>query len=370
MHDDTMLGRARVTTTPELENFYDRLEGLGAGALWTVANDIEPWEPAPKSVPMHWSYDDLRPLVVESANLVRGDEAGRRVVMLVNDGRKEDSAAVGHLYTGLQIMNPGEFMTAHSHAAAALRFVVEGEGAWTIVNGDKLKVQPNDFAITPRGTWHEHGNESEDSFVIWQDGLDIPLVNTLDANFYAVHPDTYQPKPKNILAQYKEYGSGILGPVTRRGWEKMYSPLNAYPWERTYEALQNMADAHAPSPMDGYMLEYVNPATGGSVMPTMGAHMQMLPPGMHTKAQRHTGSAVYHVAKGSGYSIINGRRFDWKEHDIFVVPSWAWYEHVNTNENEDACLFNFNDHPVMRSLDLWVHQEIDGNHGFQILSDE
>lgn len=367
MQSDDMLGRARVADSPELEEFYARLKKLGAGALWTVANEIEPWEPAPKSVPMHWSYEELRPLVVESAGLVKGDDAGRRVVMLVNDGRVEDSACVGHLYTGLQVMNPGESMTAHRHAASALRFVIEGEGAWTIVEGDKLRVKGNDFAITPNGTWHEHGNESDKEFVIWQDGLDIPLVNTLDANFYEVHPNTYQTVPMHILSQYKEYGAGILGPVGRRGWAKMYSPLNAYPWERTYEALENLASAHDPSPYDGYKLEYINPTNGGPVMPTMGAQMQMLAPSMHTQAQRHTGSLVYHVAKGQGYSIINGKRFDWKEHDIFVVPSWAWYEHVNTSDSEDACLFNFNDLPVMQSLDLWVHQAMKDNDGYQVV---
>ncbi|MGJ3507873.1 cupin domain-containing protein [Enemella sp. A6] len=369
MFDDDILGRARVAESSELNEFYARLEKLGAGALWTVANEIEPWEPAPKSIPMHWSYEEIRPLVVESASLVRGDDAGRRVVMLVNDGRREDSAVVGHLYTGIQIMNPMESMTAHRHAASALRFVIEGEGAWTIVDGDKLRVKANDFAITPKGTWHEHGNESEESFVIWQDGLDIPLVNTLDANFYEVHPDTYQAKPMHINAQYKEYGSGIMGPDSRRGWSKMYSPLNAYPWERTYEALENLASAHEMNPWDGFKLDYINPATGGSVMPTMGAAMQMLPGGVHTKAQRHTGSAVYHVAKGTGYSVINGKRFDWKEHDVFVVPSWAWYEHVNTSESDDACLFNFNDQPVIRSLDLWAHQAMDDNDGHQVIGD-
>ncbi|MGA4692417.1 cupin domain-containing protein, partial [Rhodococcus sp. AB351] len=136
-----------------------------------------------------------------------GDDAGRRVVMLVNDGRKELSAAVGLLYTGLQIMNPGESMTAHRHAAAALRFVIEGEGAWTIVDGDRLKVGPRDFAITPSGTWHEHGNDSERTPVIWQDGLDIPLVNTLDANFYAVHPDLHQRPGKVVNTSLLEYGA-------------------------------------------------------------------------------------------------------------------------------------------------------------------
>ena len=357
---EDIIGRSRVDDNAELEAFYKDLEKLGAGALWTVANDIEPWFPQPKSVPMLWRYEDLRPHVVRSAGLVSGDDAGRRVVMLVNDGRRDVSAAVGLLYTGLQIMNPGESMTAHRHAASALRFVVEGEGAWTIVDGDRLRVGPRDFAITPNGAWHEHGNESETSPVIWQDGLDIPLVNELDANFYEVHPDLHQVPGKVVNTSLLEHGAGILKP-DRRAWTKAYSPLLAYPWDMTYEALLNQAKVSDGTPYDGVIMEYVNPVTGGSVMPTMGAHMQLLQPGQATQAHRHTGSVVYHVAKGSGHSIVAGRTFDWKENDIFVVPSWAWHEHANDSNSEDACLFSFNDFPMIRSLDLWAEAAYEGD---------
>jgi gentisate 1,2-dioxygenase len=284
--------------------------------------------------------------------------------MLVNPGRKELSAAVGLLYSGLQIMNPGEKMTAHRHAAAALRFVVEGQGAWTIVDGDRLEVGPRDFAITPSGTWHEHGNDSADTPVIWQDGLDIPLVNTVDANFYEVHPDLHQQPGKVIGASLLEHGAGILKPVGR-SWQKRYSPLLAYPWEMTYEALLNQARVTGGSPYDGVIMEYVNPATGGSVMPTMGAHMQLLAPGLATTAHRHTGSVVYHVAKGRGHSIINGNRFDWQENDIFCVPSWAWHEHANDSGSDDACLFSFNDFPFIHTLDLYAEDAYTENGGHQ-----
>ncbi|WP_030422218.1 cupin domain-containing protein [Streptomyces sp. NRRL F-5065] len=360
---EDIIGRSRVDDTAKLKEYYERLGTLDAGALWTVANDIEPWYPQPRSVPTHWRYRELRPLVLESASLVSGDDAGRRVVMLVNQGRKELSAAVGLLYTGLQIMNPGEAMTAHRHAAAALRFVIEGEGAWTIVDGDRLKVGARDFAITPRGTWHEHGNESDSTPVIWQDGLDIPLVNALDANFYEVHPDLHQVPGKVVNTSLLAHGSGILKP-DGRGWSKRYSPLLAYPWEKTYEALLNQAKVSDGTPYDGVIMEYVNPVTGGSVMPTMGAHMQLLQPGQATQAHRHTGSVVYHVAKGRGHSVIAGRRFDWQENDIFVVPSWAWHEHANDDQSEDACLFSFNDFPMIHSLDLWAEAAYteDGGH--------
>lgn len=361
---EDIIGRSRVDDTAELTAFYAELEKLDAGALWTVANEIEPWFPQPKSVPVLWRYKDLRPHVLRSASLVRGEDAGRRVVMCVNPGRKDVSAAVGLLYTGLQIMNPGESMTAHRHAAAALRFVIQGQGAWTIVEGDRLEVGPRDFAITPSGTWHEHGNASDTEPVIWQDGLDIPLVNTLDANFFEVHPELHQVPGKIVNTSLLKHGSGILKP-DGRGWEKRYSPLLAYPWAMTYEALLNQAKVSDGSPFDGVIMEYVNPVSGGSVMPTMGAHMQLLQPGQATQAHRHTGSVIYHVAKGRGHSVIAGRRFDWQEHDIFCVPSWAWHEHANDDPNEDACLFSFNDFPTIRSLDLWAEAEFTDNGGHQ-----
>ena len=362
--DDSALGRARVADSESLDAYYKKLESFGAGALWTVANEIEPWYPQPKSVPMLWRYEDMRPLVVESASLVKGSDAGRRVVYLANDGRRDVAAAVGLLYSGIQIMNPGESMTAHRHAASALRFVMEGSGAWTIVDGDRLEVGPNDFAITPGGTWHEHGNSAEDNFVIWQDGLDIPLINALDAGFYQVHPDLYQVPGKVVNTSILTHGSGILKPA-KRSWNKAYSPLLGYPWEPTREAVVNLSKVSEGTDYDGVIMEYVNPVTGGSVMPTMGAHMQMLAPGFNSKAHRHTGSVVYHVAEGHGHSIINGKRFDWKEHDIFVVPSWAWHEHCNDNQDKPAFLFSFNDFPMINSLALQAEQEFDSNGGHQ-----
>ena len=150
-------GRADVADSPELLAYYAELERLKAGALWTVANKIEPWQPRSASVPVLWRYQDLRAHVLRSVELVTPEKAGRRVVYLENPGRTDVSAAVGWLYAGLQVMNPGERASAHAHAASALRFIMEGSGAYTIVDGHKLSLGARDFVITPNGTWHEHG---------------------------------------------------------------------------------------------------------------------------------------------------------------------------------------------------------------------
>ncbi len=361
---EAVAGRADVADSPELLAYYAELARLKTGALWTVANKIEPWQPQSASVPVLWRYQDLREHVLRSVQLVTPEKAGRRVVYLDNPGRRDVSAAVGWLYAGLQVMNPGERASAHAHAASALRFIMEGSGAYTIVDGHKLSLGARDFVITPNGTWHEHGVAEDGSPCIWQDGLDIPLVNALEANFYAVHPQLHQAVTHPVNDSVASWAGAGLQPQ-HHGWTKPYSPLFKYEWAATYEALTRQAAVTDGSPFDGVLMNYVNPLTGGPVMQTVGASMQLLRPGEHTRAHRHTGSFLYQVAKGKGWSVINGQRFDWQERDIFCVPSWAFHEHVNASATEDACLFAFHDLPTIQALGLYREEALAGNGGHQ-----
>jgi len=284
---DDQIGRARVKNTPELEAYYADLEKLGAGALWTVANDIEPWEPRTSSVPMLWKYNELRALVIKSSELVTPEQAGRRVVYLVNDNRKEVSAAVGWLYTGIQVTKPGESTSAHRHKASALRFIMEGEGGYTVVDGNKILLEVNDFVITPNSAWHEHGVEEGGKTCIWQDGLDIPLVNALEANDYAVF-DGKQPLIKPIDFSPTMFGTAGLIPADFV-WDKPYSPLFKYSWKNVYPALLEAEKVTNINEFDGILMKFTNPLTGGDVMQTMGAAMQLLPAKFSGKSHQHTG---------------------------------------------------------------------------------
>ena len=321
MKRENVVGRANVEDTPELEAYYAALEGEALGALWNVANEIEPWFPQPKSVPMLWKWKKVEPFVRRAPELVSAEKAARRVVMLVNPGRKEWSAACGLLYTGVQVMNPGEFTSAHRHQASALRFVMEGRGAYTVVDGERLEVGARDFVLTPNGTWHDHGVVAEGTQCIWQDGLDIPLMNSLDANFYEVHPKVVQ----------------TPAALSRENWAKPYSPLFLYKWDESYKALKRQGS-----------FEYLNPLTRGPVMPTMGAGLELV--SKESKPRRHTGSIVYQVASGRGWSEVGAQRFEWEEKDIFCVPSWTRYRHGAAGE---AVLFSFHDIPAMKALGLY-----------------
>ncbi len=362
---DMLRGRSHVVDTPELEAFYGELAVRNSDAFWNRANSIEPWEPVTRYRPTLWKYPTMRELCIRAIDLVSPEKAGRRVIVLMNDSDagRENSAVCGWLFSGLQAMKPGETTPAHRHTASAHRFIMEGGGAYTVVDGHNITLGKHDYVLTPNGCWHDHGVGEDGQLSIWQDGLDIPLMNCMESNFYAVYDAAAQTAAFPVNDLPLSYGSGLL-PETIAPWDKPFSPVMVYRWEQTRDALLKLAQVSDPCQHDGYMIRYSNPLTGGWALKTMGANMQMLPGSFVGKAHRHTGNVVYNVANGHGYSIIGGKRFDWSEHDIFCVPAWMWHEHVNLG-GEDAFLFSFNDFPVMEALGVRLTEALTDHGGHQ-----
>src|SRR5438046_2337616 len=182
-------------TTGQFRDFYKRLEMKNAAPLWENLADIVPVQPRPQAVPALWRYEEMRPLLMESGKLITAKEADRRVLILANPGIKDRAQITDTLYAGLQLILPGEVARTHRHTAAALRLVIEGQGAYTAVDGERTTMHPGDFILTPSWTYHDHGNPG-DTPVVWMDGLDIPIVNMFESGFAEHHPDTLQPVSK------------------------------------------------------------------------------------------------------------------------------------------------------------------------------
>ena len=174
-------------TNAEREDFYHRLKTKSAAPLWEQLADLVLAQPRPACVPALWRYEEMRPYLMESGKLITADEAERRTLMIENPGLQGIPQITQSLYAGLQLVLPGEVTPTHRHVAAALRFVIEGEGAYTSVDGTKITMHPGDLILTPSWTYHDHGNFT-DAPVVWMDGLDIPVVNMLDASFAEHYP--------------------------------------------------------------------------------------------------------------------------------------------------------------------------------------
>jgi gentisate 1,2-dioxygenase len=328
-------------------DFYERIGGLSMAPLWESLHQLVPPAPAPKYVPAAWDYEKVRPFLMESGTLITAKEAVRRVLILENPAMPGSACITPTLYAGLQLILPGEVAPAHRHTQSALRFIVEGEGAYTAVDGERTIMHEGDFVITPTWTWHDHGNESSKPMV-WLDGLDIPLVAMFNAGFAENGATDEQAVTAPVGTSDAKFASGLL-PVD---WKpaKQTSPIFNYPYARTREALAGLARAGAPDPCHGYKLRYVNPASGGAPIATMGTFMQLLPKGFESTPYRSTDGAVFSVVEGTGESRIGDKVFRWKKRDHFVVPSWAPVVHKADSE---AVLFSFSDRPVQERLDLW-----------------
>ncbi len=338
--------------------FDDAIRAQHMTPLWEVLHALVPQQPATPCVPAFWAYEKVRPYLMESGRLITAEEAVRRVLILENPGLQGQSAITQSLYAGLQLILPGEVAPSHRHTQSALRFVVEGQGAYTAVDGERTTMAPGDFIITPSWTWHDHGHEGAlDSAgpVVWLDGLDIPMLRFFDAGFAENHTERSQPVTKAEGTSYQRYGANML-PVRYDAPFGQTSPIFSYPYARTREALHTLERQAPVDEWDGIKLRYVNPATGGSPMPTMATFMQRLPAGFEGKGWRQTDGAVFSVVEGHGsVSIAHGdgqQVFEFGPRDHFVIPSW----HTASLRSAQGCvLFSFSDRPVHQALG--IHRE-------------
>ncbi len=341
------MDHAAPTRTPEREAFYRELGPRNMAPLWEVLRALITPEPATPCVPVLWRYDEVRPYLMRSGALITAREAERRVLILENPALKGKASITHTLYAGLQLILPGEVAPAHRHSQSALRFILEGEGAFTAVDGERTYMKPGDFVITPSWTWHDHGNET-DRPMVWLDGLDIPLVAQLDAGFMEPGNAEQQMETRPVGDALARYGSGLL-PVDWQQKTKT-SPVFNYPYERTREALETMRRAGEWDPCHGLKLRFVDPSTGDFAMPTMATFMQLLPKGFSGTSYRSTDGAVFACVEGHGETRIGDAALAWGPRDIFMVPSWARHSHRAAS---DAVLFSFSDRPVQQKLGLW-----------------
>lgn len=332
--------------------FFEELSQRNLKPLWLVLSSIFTPEPTTPVQPCLWRWEDVRKYCLHAAEIVSAEQAERRVLMLVNPGLNGEPAITQTLYAGVQIILPGEIARSHRHSAAALRFIIEGSGGYTSVDGEETIMEEGDFIITPNWTWHDHGNRS-DKPIIWLDGLDLPLTMRLNQIFYQPYEQERFPVTFPTDSSADAFGFGIL--PRAQSWDKPFSPIINYKWERAWRALKAAEQRGLISEFDDVIIEYKNPVTGGPALPTMAAYLQLLRPGVTTRAHRHTSSTVYLVVRGEGITEINGVPFEWREHDIFCIPTWAEHRHINRSR-EEAVLFSFSDEPVVRSLGFYREQ--------------
>lgn len=345
--------------SPELRKLYEEFEHFHIKPLWTQLGNLMPRSPSPSALPHVWKWADLYPLAKQSGDLVpvgRGGE--RRALGLANPGLGGNAYISPTLWCAIQYLGPNETAPEHRHSQNAFRFVVEGEGVWTVVNGDPVRMSRGDFLLTPG--WHFHGHHNNtDQPMAWIDGLDIPFSSHNDVGFFEFGSDrvTDYATPQYSRGERLWCHPG-LRPLS--GLQNtVSSPIGAYRWEHTDNALTQqllLEEEGVPATVaPGHAaVRYVSPTTGGDVMPTIRAEFHRLREGTRTALRREVGSTVFQVFEGQGNVVLDGTTHRVVKGDIFVIPSWvAWSLEAESMFD----LFRFSDAPIIERLNfnrVWI----------------
>jgi gentisate 1,2-dioxygenase len=339
----------QLGTLEELpQDYRDAMNAAGVGPLWPQMRNALPHDaPVPVTKSHLWAYEDVKPLLLRAGELTPVEKAERRVLFLRDPGRGQGAMqATSTIYVGLQLLKPGETAPAHKHTPSAARIVVEGEGAYTVVDGEKLPMKTGDLILTPGGCWHDHGHRGTEP-VIWLDALDLPLFVYLEGS-YAVEAPLQSPRNRPDPSEV-EYRMAGLVPSRRRDQALPPTyPMMRYPWDRTESALKKLAEFTGDNIVE---MDYVNPETGQPCLPTLGFTAMMLTKGKPVQPPLKSSSAVFHVISGKGYSVVNGKRLNWNAKDSFSAPVFAKIEHHA--EVGNAFLIRIHDAPLQERLGFY-----------------
>lgn len=345
----------------KVAKLYRDFEAAGMTPLWTTREGLMPSTPQPRAVPWVWQWQAIQPLAARSADLVpvgRGGE--RRAVSLGNPGLPGDPYATPSLWAAIQYLGPWETAPEHRHSQSAFRFVLEGEGVWTVVDRDPVAMRRGDLLLTPGGRFHGHQNVT-DRPMAWLDGLDIPLVAELDQGFFEFGPEELSDlsTPEQSRSE-RLWGGPGLAPVSELGPQPS-SPLMAYRWGWTDQALASQLEledeGHPGVVAPGHAaVRFANPTTGGDALTTIRTEMHRIRAGARTQTTRSSASSVWQVFEGAGTVTMNGAAHALARGDLFCVPSWA---SLQLCADTTLDLFTFSDAPVFEKLNLLRREVVD-----------
>lgn len=352
-----------------LAAMYDRIAEKKMFPFWATSDDVTNDEvrqlmATSKAVPFMWNYsEDIEPLLRTSAELITMDDSERRSLILVNPGLAPKRATVSTMYTAYRLNDPNEIMPPHKHSPSAIRFGLTGKGNFTGVAGEDITFGPGDMVLTPNDCWHNHGTMGDEEAVNLS-VLDLPLVETLNAihfdhNYTEIENGKEVPR-KTQSARYPQdysraiYGSGGMIPrwVDHHRGGGLSSPMYVYRWDAMMEIFERFKDDDG-DPYEALMVEYTDPTRGEPVFKTITFFAQMLRPGESTLPLKQTASLLVAPFEGSGYSIIDGERFDWNKFDTIAVPGGSWCEHHNGSDTEPVYMFVASDEPTLKKLSLY-----------------
>jgi gentisate 1,2-dioxygenase len=334
------------------EPYREELNAANLVPLWpNLRSFIPPNKPRVQTVATAWYFQQIKALLLQAGALTPIEKAERRVLALANPGHGLDNMKVSPaMYVGMQLLLPNEWAPAHRHTPNAVRLIVEGEGAYTTVEGQKCMMEHGDMILTPSGLWHEHGHDG-DQPVIWMDILDLPLVYYMEASF--VEEGRRQEVDRENHGSTLNYAAGLV-PTPYFAREDALYPMMRYAWKDTKKVLDGLAEN--ASDQEPIQVAYINPETGKDCQNILGYSALLLRPNETLNLPLRSTAQVFHIIAGGLAIQIDGHDFHLSKADTVCAPCFSTIDLINTS-GQSCYVFIADEAPLQRKLGLYSVRE-------------
>ncbi len=300
---------------------------------------------------------------------------GRRASLVVNPVSGVGNGLAPGTAVLLSVLNPGERTPPVRHNVSQINFCIGGEGT-AVVDGKRIDFAQYDVWNIPPWVTYEHRNDS-DSIQVRLTYSNAALLEKLNVHVVeeelerARHPERSEGSPDATSSPPRSFADAqddVVVTISADGaslmpYEKLISPdvvrMDAlhWPWARVREELDKLT-ALGPAYSGRRLYLLYNPATGrtNGTSHTFFATLCVRPANIIDRPHRHTASAINYFFKGRGWSIVEGKRHEWKAGDLMLTaPGWAIHHHCSYDE--DVYELTIQDSPLQIAMGSLLWQE-------------
>jgi len=244
----------------------------------------------------------------------------------------------------LDVLLPGESTAPIRHNSTQVNFCIQGSG-YTKVNDQRIEFKLYDVWNHNSFATYSHFNNSDKiqvrltySNAALLEKMQVHIVdeNPPETNPEIEHKEDTDPKRKSPYGTFQLTDEGAwLMP-----YEILINPPSVesknlhWPWELVKQNLDKLA-ALGKDYIGRRLYLLYNPLTGrtNGTTPSFFATMTIRPPRIIDRPHRHVSAAINYYFQGTGYSVVEKKRYEWKAGDLMLsAPGWAVHNHASYDE--------------------------------------
>lgn len=304
---------------------------------------LDNWRPSEGWAPVTISRAQIDAEIERLVDLPRPAN-GRRAVQFIHPSAPTPGRGLTPgVQVTLSVLKPGESTVPIRHNSTQVNFCIRGSGT-SIVDGRPINFQQYDVWNYPSFNTYVHTNSGKDlqARLTYSNAA---LLEMMRIHIVEEDPPGTGPREEEKAADPRRaspFGTFAIGEegAMLMPYETLINPPSVesralhWPWATVQAHLDKLAKLGEDYIGRRLYLLY-NPKTGrcNGTTPNFFATMTIRPPKIIDRPHRHASSAINYYFRGSGYSVVDGQRYEWTAGDLMVsAPGWAMHNHASYDD--------------------------------------